>query len=257
MQAKRTSITVVVHTHNGEKNIEDCLKSAQLLTADIVLVDMESTDKTVSHAKKYASAVYTFPYARYVEPSRGFGIQKAQGGWVFILDDDERITQELVAEIQNAIKNTDYSSYKVPRKNMFAGKKWLRHGGWWPDPQIRLIKKSAFKSWPKEIHSTPVIEGSQGLLTQPVLHFFHGDIEGMVSKTVIFEEIEADLLYRAGRPVQTTTFARKFLGELSRRLLVKGGFLDGTVGIIESVYQAFSKTITYLYLYEKKKGRTL
>ncbi len=257
MAIKRTSITVVVHTYNEEENIEDCLRSAQLLSADIVLVDMGSSDRTVARAKKYTSQIHTFPHSLYVEPAREFGLQKAEGSWVFILDADERITEELAQEIKKTIENTNLTSCKVPRKNMFAGRKWLRHGGWWPDPQIRLIKKSAFRSWPKEIHSTPVIEGAQGLLTKPLLHFFHGDLEGMVSKTVTFEQIEADLLYKAGRPVKTITFMRKFLGELNRRLFVKAGFLDGTVGIIESIYQAFSKTITYLYLYEKKKGRTL
>lgn len=257
MTIKRTSITVVVHTYNEEKNIEDCLVSAQLLSPDIVLIDMGSTDRTVARAKRYTSQIQSFPHSLYVEPAREFGLKKAEGSWVFILDADERITEDLAREIKETVKGTDLTSFRVPRKNMFAGKKWLRHGGWWPDPQIRLIKKSAFKSWPREIHSTPVIDGSQGLLNQPLLHFFHGDIEGMVAKTIVFEQIEADLLYKAGRPVKTATFMRKFLGELHRRFFAKAGFLDGTVGIIESIYQAFSKTITYLYLYEKKKGRTL
>ncbi|RJQ38302.1 hypothetical protein C4559_01965, partial [Candidatus Microgenomates bacterium] len=149
--------------------------------------------------------------------------------------------------------------FKVPRKNIFAGVKWLKHGGWWPDQQIRLINKKYFISWPKRIHSTPVINGSIGYLKNSLVHYFHGDLSGMVKKTAIFEDIESDLLFHAKRSSGTGIFFRKFFAELYRRLLKNLGFLDGPFGIIESIYQAFSKTITYLFLYEKhvKKGRTI
>lgn len=79
----------------------------------------------------------------------------------------------------------------------------------------------------------------------------------MVQKTLIFEDIESELLCKANKPVSTITFFRKFLGELFRRFFANSGFLDGKIGIIESVYQAYSKTITYLLLYEKKNRRPL
>ena len=94
-------------------------------------------------------------------------------------------------------------------------------------------------------------------LKEPFLHYSHGDLQAMVEKTLIFEDIESELLYKAGRSVSTLLFFRKFLGELERRLLRNKGFMDGEIGIIESIYQAFSKTITYLFLYEKKNSRTL
>ena len=96
-----------------------------------------------------------------------------------------------------------------------------------------------------------------GHLNNSFEHHFHGNIESMVQKTLVFENIESDLLFDAGKHVQTPTFFRKFVMELWRRLFQKMGFLDGTVGIMESVYQAYSKTITYLLLYEKKNRRTV
>ncbi len=245
------SVTVTVFTRNEETNIKECIKSAKLLSNDILVVDMESTDKTVEYAKSMGAKVLNFPYSFYVEPARNFGIKKAKGEWVFVLDADERITKELAEEIKNRCGKEEYSFYKVIRKNIFGGRKWLKHGGWWPDYQIRFIKKSAFVNWPKKIHSTPEIKGKGGILKSPLLHFFHGDFEKMVEKTIIFEGIEASLLYQARRSVRVVTFFRKFLGELYRRLLKNKGFLDGEIGIIESFYQAFSKTITYLFLYEK------
>jgi len=272
------AITVLIYTHNEEKNIIDCIMSAKLLSDNVILIDMESQDKTTQIAKEHNVTVYNFPYSQYVEPARKFGIEQAKTDWVLILDADERITQELAKEINNVLNsnykdqitnqvqnsndkindnNIENSHYKIPRKNIFAGKKWLKHGGWWPDQQIRLINKRFFVDWPTQIHSTPIIKGDRGFLQQPLLHFFHGDLETMVDKTINFENIESDLLLKANKPVATITFFRKFFGELFRRLIVKKGFMDGIIGIMESIYQAFSKTITYLLLYEKKNCRSL
>ena len=256
-----STITVVIHTHNEEHMIEECITSARLLTDTIILVDMESKDTTVEKAKHMGIEIRTFPFSYYVEPARAFGIQQAKTDWVFILDADERITPELVSEIQKIVDaSTDKmetTHYKVPRKNIFGRVKWLKNGGWWPDHQLRLINKTYFKEWPSRIHSTPTIEGDMGYLDNPILHYFHGDLEKMVDKTIIFENIESDLLHKANRPVSTPTLFRKFFGELYRRLIKHKGFKDGQIGIIECIYQAFSKTITYIYLYEKKKSSTV
>lgn len=247
----KSKFAVVLFTRNEERNIKDTILSAKKLTDNILVVDMESTDKTVSFAKRLGVEVLNFPYKAYVEPARNFGIKKASAEWIFILDADERITDKLAEEIKNRAGKEDFVYYKVPRKNIFGGKKWLKHGGWWPDYQIRLIKKEAFVNWPERIHSIPEIKGKGGVLKEPLLHYFHGDFEKMVEKTIIFENIEADLLFKAKRKVSVLTFFRKFLGELYRRLIKHKGFLDRKIGIIESLYQAFSKTITYIFLYEK------
>src|SRR3989344_5526873 len=184
-------ISVLVYTRNESNNITDCLASARLLTDSLIVIDMESTDDTAAIAKKQGAQVFSFPYKRYVEPARKFGISKANTGWVFILDADERITAELAAEIIKTINSpTSYNRpaspaggqpitfFQVPRKNIFGHKKWLKYGGWWPDYQTRLIDKRHFRDWPNQIHSTPVIQGAQGCLTNPLLHYFHGNNEG-------------------------------------------------------------------------------
>lgn len=257
-----TLITVIIHTFNESPNIEDCIDSAYNLTKQIVVIDMESKDNTRNLARNKGVDVKTFPFSFYVEPARKFGIEQVTTEWVLILDADERITMPLSEEIHTIIDNFNNSKdkttyYRIPRKNIFARKKWLKHGGWWPDYQIRLINKNYFRNWSSRIHSTPEIEGKQGYLKNPLLHYFHGDLEKMVEKTVIYENIESQLLFEAKRSVSTLTFFRKFTGELYRRMFKKQGFLDGPVGIIESIYQAFSKTITYLYLYEKKNSRSV
>lgn len=256
----RSLLNIIIFTHNCEDQIKEIIDNGRLLSSDIIIIDTESQDKTKEIAEKTGLKVYSFPNQKYVEPARAFGIKKAESDWVLILDSDERLTQELIEEIKPVINHpeADFSYYMIPRKNFFLDQ-WLKHGGWWPDYQIRLINKNYFLFWPKEIHSTPKIKGKGGILKNYLLHYSHGNINSMVEKTLIFEDIESDLLYQASRSVNTLTFFRKFLGELWRRLIIKKGFFDGKAGIIESVYQAYSKTITYLFLYEKnlKKSRSL
>lgn len=251
------TISALIYSYNSESDIEDCIKSAHLLSSDCTVIDFESTDSTVEKAKKMGVKIHALPYTHYVETARNEGINSADTDWVFILDADERITQELAEEIKKAISESEITYYRIPRKEYFAKKKWLQHGGWWPNTQIRLIKKSAFKEWPARIHSFPVIEGTEGQLQHSFLHFSKNDYEQIVNKTINFENIESELLFKANKLVNTITFFRKFFGELYRRLLKQKGYKDGTIGVIESIYQAFSKTITYLYLYEKKNSRAV
>lgn len=226
------NITVLIYTPKIDKNIKDCVASAKLLTDNIIFV---------------------YPNSLYVETVREPGIREAKTDWVLILDVDERVTKELVAEIgATPEKKAGITHYKIPRKNIF-GKKWLKHGGWWPDMQTRLINKKYFVRWPKRIHSTPYIKGETGYLKNPLLHLFHGELSEMVGKTAVFEDIESNLLFKAGRPASIPIFFRKYFAELWRRLFKGLGFLDGPFGIIESLYQAYSKTITQLFLYEKKQ----
>lgn len=245
-------ITVVIQVFNEQESIVECVKSALLLSKNVMVMDMQSTDKTVIRAKQAGATIIKIPNSPYVEPVRKYAFSKINSTWIFILDADERITEELATEIKTEVKQTKYTYFKIPRMNIFAGKKWLKHGGWWRDYQIRLIKKSAFIKWPNQIHSTVQIKGEPKKLVSPIKHYFHPNLENMVNKTLKFEDIESNLLFKANKKVNSLIIIRKFFGELYRRLIKNLGFLDGPYGIVESFYQAYSKTITWIMLYEKQ-----
>lgn len=257
MSSGSKQLSIVIQTYNEERNIQACIENARRVTESILLIDTESTDSTVEKAKSLGVPVQSFPYSRYVEPARAFGIQAALTEWVFLLDADERFEPELIQEIRSVVDHPEHTHYTVPRKELFAGKVWLKHGGWWPNKLIRLIHKPSFLDWPQAIHSTPQIKGSQGELHHSLLHFSKNDYDTIVKKTTLFEDVESQLLFEANKNVSTPIFFRKFFGELFRRLIQKQGYKDGSIGIIESLYQAFSKTITWLYVYEKKNNRSL
>ena len=124
-----SNITVIIHTRNEAKNIKDSITSAQILSHNIIVIDMQSTDDTAIIAQKMGVNVYQFPYSTYVEPARNFGIEKANTDWVFIMDADERMTESLSNEIKEVTEHTDKTYFKLPRKNIFGRVKWLAHGG--------------------------------------------------------------------------------------------------------------------------------
>lgn len=247
-------ISVLIYAHNDEKNIERCITGAKLITTHILLIDIGSTDSTASLATKFGAEVITLKSTEYVELVRMAGIKNSKTEWILILDSDEVVTQGLADEIKQVIASLpSQTHFRVPRKNIFGKSKWLKHGGWWPDAQIRLIKRSALIDWPSIIHSTPQITGDCSSINEPLIHYSHGDFSQMVKKTIKFEGTESDLLHNAGRKVNTLIFFRKFFGELYRRLIKEKGFMDGNEGFAESIYQAYSKTVTYLLLYEKQR----
>ncbi|MFA6081073.1 MAG: glycosyltransferase [Patescibacteria group bacterium] len=245
-------LTIIIHSYSSP-GLLSCIKSALLLTKNIYVIGEEKR----TDAKKFLSErkiqVVPFSNQGIVEPARNFGIKQANTTWIFLLDADETITSELVREIKKAIRVKSYGFYQIPRKEILFHSYWLKYGGWYPNYQTRLIQRSKFVQWPSYIHSTPVIKGKKGILHNPILHYSQNNISEMVNRTIVFESNEADLLYKANRSTSVMIFFRKFFGELYRRLIKGLGFMDGTYGIIESIYQAFSKTITYLFLYEKSR----
>lgn len=256
-KVKMDNIEILIYTSNNEIDIVSAIQSAKRLSKNIKLIDIGSIDKTIEKAKQNKINIIKLPYTSHVENVRKESIRYVKKDWVFVMDADEQISPELSLEIKSAISNSQYSHFKIPRKEFFGKNKWLKHGGWWPNYQVRLFRKDSLISWPKQIHSFPIFKGKEGVLENSLLHFSKGSLEKTVKKTIRFENIESDLLFKANRKSGTSTFFRKFFGELNRRLILNKGFLDGNIGIIESIYQAYSKTITYIFLYEKEKNSSL
>ncbi len=181
---------------------------------------------------------------------RNFGAKKAKGDWLFYIDTDEEVTPVLKKTILQVTSSDEFSAYAIPRCNIFLGRK-MRWGGWRPDYVIRLIKKDKLIGWEGKVHEQPKFRGNLLHLKEPLIHRSHRSLTEMVDKTNDWSEIEAKLLFDAGHPKMN--FFRFFSAgfrEFWYRAVLKLGFLDGTVGIIEIIYQVFSRLITYSKLWE-------
>jgi hypothetical protein len=181
---------------------------------------------------------------------RNLGAKKARSNWLLYVDADEEVTPALKKMILQVIGSNEFSAYAIPRKNIFLGHE-MHWGGWSPDFVVRLIKKDKLKGWSGELHEQPEIEGTICHLKEPLIHVSHRNLTEMVEKTNKWSEIEAKLLYDSGHPkMNIFRFFSAGFREAWYRGVVKLGFLDGTVGVIEIIYQTFSRLITYSKLWE-------
>lgn len=241
-------ISALILTNNEEKMIGNCLSQLDFVD-EIIILDQDSADKTVEIAKQHTKQIYTTKFAAF-DKNRNLLANFAKGDWLLYLDADERLSQDLIAEIKNATRKNHYAAYLFPRKNIIFGK-WLRHGGWWPDYVPRLIRRSQLVGWEGKVHETPKIQGQVGYFKTPLVHFTGRNLSQMLKKSIKWAKIEAELYNRANLPKVSILKATKaFFFEFSRRYFIKMGFLDGQAGLIESIYQAFHQTIVLVYLWE-------
>src|SRR3989338_4504108 len=136
----KVPISVVVIAKNEERNIAECLGSVYGWADEVIVVDDESSDKTVEMAKKFANRVVQ----RKMENEgihRNWAYAQAKNEWVLNLDADEIVSDELKNEITAVLPNTKFHAFDIPLRN-FVGKYWVKHGGWYPANKLRLFMKS-------------------------------------------------------------------------------------------------------------------
>lgn len=264
-------LSAIIITKNEEERIGECLKSVDFAD-DIIVVDNGSIDKTVNIVKKFGARVVKKPGDSFNE-LRNKGAEEAKGEWLLYIDADERVMPSLREEIKSKIPafappspkwlrrsseasagrqnpKSKFVAYAIPRKNILLGKE-MKYGGWWPDYVMRLMRKEALKGWKGELHEQPEIKGRVGKLKNPLTHNTHRNLTEMVDKTNEWSEIEAKLMFEVGHPpMNIPRFFTAMFRELWYRAIVKKGFLDGPIGIIEIVYQMFSRFISYAKLWE-------
>ena len=181
---------------------------------------------------------------------RDWGAKKAKSDWLLYVDTDEEVTPKLKKMVLSVIESSEFAAYAIPRRNIFLGHE-MHWGGWWPDYVVRLIKKDKLEGWVGELHEQPKIKGTICHLKVPFIHESHRNLTDMVEKTNRWSEVEAKLLYDSGHPkMNIFRFFSAGFREAWYRGVIKLGFLDGTVGIIEIIYQTFSRLITYSKLWE-------
>ena len=150
-------ISVVINTYNAERDLERVLDAVKDFD-EVLICDMESTDKTLDIAKKYGCRIVTFERKTYniVEPAREFAIHEARFDWVLVVDADEIVTPELKQYLYQRIKeNGCPDGLYIPRKNYFMGRFMRCH---YPDHILRFFRKDK-THWPPIIHCTPVVDG--------------------------------------------------------------------------------------------------
>ena len=248
-------ISVIVITKNEEDRIKICLESVKWAD-EIIVVDNGSTDKTLEIVKQYTIKVFKFENQDYAA-FRNMAFKKASGDWVLYVDPDERVLAPLKQEIEHLVKSDDYSAYAISRKNIIFGKE-VKYGPFWPDWVIRLLKKEHFEKWIGQIHEYPKFKGKLGYTKSSLLHLTHRDVDQVVQKSLAWSKIDANLRLKAGHPKMSVWRFLRIVGtEMFNQGIVRKGFFNGTVGVIDSLLQVFSMYLTYVRLWQLQQPKPL
>lgn len=248
-------LSVVIICKNEESRIKACLESVKWAD-EIVVVDNGSSDDTFKIAKNYTDKIYQIK-AEDFSQLRNYAMEKATGDWVLFVDTDERVLDNLKQEIEVMIAMSDFSAYAICRKNIIFGQE-VRYGPFWPDWVIRLLKKSDFEKWVGKVHEHPKFKGKLGYSKNPLLHLTHRNIDQIMNKSMEWSKIDAKLRLDANHPKMSGwRFMRIFLTEVFSQGILKKGFFNGTVGIMDALLQAFSMYITYIRLWEMQQPKSI
>lgn len=245
--------SVVISAFNEETKLEKCLKSVTWAD-EIIVVDHSSTDNSLEVAKKYTKKVYIQKNdPKKIDLQKNFGIQKATGDWIFILDADEVITNELKEEIMQAISNKEIDGFWIPRKNIIFNK-WIQYTGWYPDYQLRLFRKGLGKYEKEHYHEPITVKGSTAKLKEHIIHYNYENIAQFLSKNLeVYARNESEELARNGYEFNYKDAIRFPLKEFTSRYFARQGYKDGLHGLILSLLMAFDHFTIFLYLWEKSK----
>lgn len=248
-------LSVIVLTKNEEERIQACLESVRWAD-EIIIVDNGSTDKTLEIAKKYTSKIFNYKNEDYAA-FRNMAFEKTSGDWVLYIDPDERILSDLKDELKELMNNSGYSAYAISRKNIVFGAE-VKYGPFWPDWVIRLIKRSAFEEWIGKIHEYPKFKGKLGYSKNSLLHLTHRDLDQIVLKSLQWSKIDAKLRLDVNHPKMSNfRFLKILLNELFYQGVIRKGFFNGTIGVMDSVLQSFSLFMTYVRLWQLQQPKPL
>lgn len=255
------SLSVVLITQNEEANLSRTLESVLPLlgsgkaaegTGEILIVDSGSADRTVEIAKSFGATVFHEPWKGFAG-QKNSAIEKACGDWVLQLDADEVLEPDLCRELQELLASSpDLAGFFIPRKNLFLGR-WIRHGGFYPDPKLRLIRRGAGKF--EEYGAHPTIKLNSGLkagaVKHALLHNAYPTLRGYIDHMNSYSSMGAKVAVEQGhrrfsfidivvRPWLT------FLYNYGIRL----GFLDGREGLLLHLYHSVYVSWKYAKAWE-------
>lgn len=235
-------LSVVILTKNEEACIAACLDSVKWAD-EIIVVDDQSTDKTVEIVKGYN--VKIFHRKMDIEGKhRNWAYAQARNAWVLSLDADETVTPELKTEIEKAISSDEFAAYDIPLRN-FISNYWVKYGGWYPAAKVRLFKKDKFKYEESEVHPRVFIDGACGHLKGDIIHRGYPDLEHFLNSVNRQSTLEAVKWINTGRKMTLGHAAWRAIDRFFRRYLRKKAYKDGMYGFIIAFFDTLYQILSY------------
>lgn len=229
-------LSVVVVTKDEEQRLRRCLESVAWAD-ELVVVDAESCDKTLEIAREFTDRVWSRPWPGFAA-QKNFALAQATGDWILSLDADEEVSAELREEIPRILVGGDRTGYRVSRRNVVWGR-WIRHGGLYPDWQLRLFRRGRGRFVERAVHESIVVDGDVGRLRGPLVHRSYEDVSDFVIRADRYSTLAAEEWSQSGRPVRLTDLVLAPAGRFLSMYVVRAGFLDGWRGFLLAVLYAY------------------
>lgn len=249
-------ISVVINTYNAERFLQQVLDTAKGFD-EILICDMESTDRTIEIARQNGCKIVTFEKKDYhsAEPARTFAIQSASSQWVLVVDADELIPSELREYLYNEIKRPDCpSGIYIPRKNYYAGK--FMHC-YYPDYLLRFFIKEGTE-WPPYVHTFPTVKGRLDKIPRnrkdlAFIHLADEKTNVILNKTNEYTENEIEKKKDKNYSF-FALFYRPFF-RFFKAYILKGGYRDGMAGFVRASFDGLYQFIMLIKIWESKQSR--
>ena len=225
-----STISAVIIAQNEADRIGRLLDSIGFVD-EIVVVDSGSTDGTPRICQAAGARVVFHPWQGFAAQKQ-FAMELATSDWILNLDADEEVSTELALEIQATIQSSakGMHGYEMPRLSRYLDR-WIRHGGWYPDRKLRLVRRGKARWENTDLHEQLVVEGGVGRLSAPMLHYVYRSISDQIQTIDRYSGIHAG----AHEPARPTFVALGVIHALVKFIecyLWKLGLLDGIPGMV-------------------------
>ncbi len=239
-------LAAVILTKNEDRHIGACLDSLAWVDQTVVF-DSFSTDGTLEVAKARGASVLQHPFEDYAR-QRNAALEMVDAEWILFLDADERATPALAEEVRRVIKlegEGARNGWWIPRHNYMLGHR-MRGGGWYPDPQLRLLRRGLAHYDPAHpVHEIVLLEGQAGRLDNVIIHFNYDTLAQFRDKASRYTELEARILLESGVRVRPWTYVTMPVREFWRRFVILMGYRDHVYGLLFCGLMSWYTFLTY------------
>ncbi len=250
-------LSVAIVAMNEEAAIGQTLESVRWAD-EIVLVDSGSTDRTCDIAREFGAKVLQKEWPGF-SLQKSFAFENCTQEWILSLDADEVVSPELAEEIRAAIGNPDAASgYWIPRKNLFMGK-WIRFGGFYPDPKLRLFRRGRGFMTGTEPHPridlNPEFDQRTGCLKNQMVHDAYPTLSSYMAHMNSYSLAGAKAAVANGyRGFSILDIVLRPMATFIYNYFFRLGFLDGREGLLLHLYHAVYVSNKYAKVWELTKA---
>ncbi len=249
---KKIRVSACIIAMNEAARIGRCLGSLMDFDEVVVVIDSRSSDETESIALGFGCKVYREDWKGF-GPQKQSAVEKCSNHWVFIIDSDEVLPEETARGISQVMASPAARAYAFPRKNYFHDR-WMRHGDWWPDWQVRLVDKRHGR-FEGAIHEGWAAEGGQAeKLEYPIEHYSFENYSSMLKTMDGYSSIIAGDMFSKGARTNVLAPVSHGLWMFLRIYILKRGFLEGLDGLVMALLKAGGSFFKYAKLLELRKG---